>query len=491
MKARLTSATRPKALAMGVAAAVSLILGSAAVADDYPPVTYERLTAAQSDPGWLTYYRTYNGQAHSPLKQIDAANVKNLKQVWSYKFPADLQQGFEATPIVNGRYLFVTTPKDNVYAFDAVTGKQLWKFEPKLGAESFKTACCDVINRGVALYGKNVYVAMLSGDVVALDAKTGALAWRKQMFEPGLGYAFSLAPLALDGALVVGSAGGEYGARGFIAALNPDDGNVLWKRFTVPAAGEKDGDTWPNGMQEHGGAPAWLTGTYDAASKTLYWGVGNPGPWLADLRPGDNLYSDSLLALDPKTGNMKWHYQYTKHDTWDYDGVNTPVLATIKYQDKEYDAIIHAERLLPRDRSHDRQADLREAFRYSELGHGLYSGWLADPGCLEISEGRHDDRNLSELPRRQELVVGFVRSGQASRDRSGVACVHVAVRQVGELHGRVAVPRRRLRDQTGARQQGLWRAASDRCEHRQESLESLEQAAVEWRRSDHGGRPRL
>lgn len=344
MKARLVSAKRPTALAMSVAAAVSLVIGSAAAADDYPAVTYERLTDAQSDPGWLTYYRTYNGQAHSPLKQIDAANVKDLKQVWSYKFPAELQQGFEATPIVNGRFLFVTTPKDNVYAFDAITGKQLWKFEPKLGDESFKTACCDVINRGVALYGKNVYVAMLSGDVVALDAQTGALVWRKQMFEPGLGYAFSLAPLALDGALVVGSAGGEYGARGFIAALNPDDGNVLWKRFTVPAAGEKGGDTWPNGMQDHGGAPAWLTGTYDAGSRTLYWGVGNPGPWLADLRPGDNLYSDSLLALDPKTGNLKWHYQYTKHDTWDYDGVNTPVLATIKYENKEYDAIIHADR---------------------------------------------------------------------------------------------------------------------------------------------------
>jgi Glucose dehydrogenase len=168
MKARLASAKRPTAFAMSVAAAVSLVFASAAAADDYPAVTYERLTAAQSDPGWLTYYRTYNGQAHSPLKQLDTTNVKNLKQVWSYKFPADLQQGFEATPIVNGRFLFVTTPKDNVYAFDAVTGKQLWKFEPKLGAESFKTACCDVINRGVALYGKNVYVAMLSGDVVAL-----------------------------------------------------------------------------------------------------------------------------------------------------------------------------------------------------------------------------------------------------------------------------------------------------------------------------------
>jgi alcohol dehydrogenase (cytochrome c) len=215
----------------------------------YPAVTYQRLTDAQRDPGWLTYYRTYNGQAHSPLKQIDASNVKQLTQAWSYKFPAELKQGFEATPIVNGRYLFVTTPKDNVYAFDATTGAQLWKYEPKLGAESFKTACCDVVNRGVALYGKNVYVAMLSGEVAALDAQTGALVWKKQMFEPGLGYAFSLAPLAIDGAIVVGSSGGEYGARGFIAALSPNDGSVLWKRYTIPARARSTPTRGPTGCR--------------------------------------------------------------------------------------------------------------------------------------------------------------------------------------------------------------------------------------------------
>src|ERR1700751_331147 len=228
MKTSQASATRLAMLVAGVVAAISLRAPTVAAAADYPAVTYERLTSAQSDPGWLTYYRSYNGQAHSPLKQIDTSNVKKLKQAWSYKFPADLQQGFEATPIINGRFMFVTTPKDNVYAFDATTGKQLWKYEPNLGPESFKTACCDVINRGVALYGKNVYVAMLSGEVAALDAQTGNLVWKKQMFEPGLGYAFSLAPLALDGALVVGTSGGEYGIRGYIAALNPADGSVLW-----------------------------------------------------------------------------------------------------------------------------------------------------------------------------------------------------------------------------------------------------------------------
>jgi alcohol dehydrogenase (cytochrome c) len=332
------------ALAGGAIAAAGLASQHTMAAADYQAVTPDRLANAQSDPGWLSYYRTYNGQSHSPAKQIDTSNVGKLAIAWSYKFPADLQQGFEATPIVNGRYLFVSTPKDNVYAFDALTGKPLWKFEPKLGPEAFKNACCDVVNRGVALYGKNAYIAMLNGEIVALDAQSGAVAWRKRMFDPGTGYAFSLAPLAIDGAIVVGNSGGEYGARGFIAALDPENGNVLWKHMTIPAQKEPGSETWPDGMQEHGGGASWLTGTYDPASKTLYWGVGNPGPWLAALRPGDNLYSDSLLALDPKTGDIKWHYQYTRNDTWDYDGVNTPILANIQYGGKDYDAIIHADR---------------------------------------------------------------------------------------------------------------------------------------------------
>ncbi|MFX1765977.1 methanol/ethanol family PQQ-dependent dehydrogenase [Paraburkholderia sp. A1RI-2L] len=344
MRERVASAFRMRSWGIGLAAVAMLSGGMARAAADYPPVTFGRLSSAQGDPGWLTYYRTYDGQSHSPLTQITASNVANLKQAWAYKFPDDLKQGFEATPIVNGDYLFVSTPKDNVYAFNAKTGEQLWKFEPKLGPESFKTACCDVVNRGVALYGKNVYVAMLSGEVAAIDAQTGNLVWKKQMFEPGLGYAFSLAPLALNGSIVVGTSGGEYGIRGYIAALNPEDGSIQWKRNTIPGKGEKGSETWPEGMQDHGGGAAWLTGTYDVSSNTLYWGVGNPGPWLAALRPGDNLYSDSLLALNPSNGSIKWHYQFTRNDTWDYDGVNTPILAKITYQGKHYDAIVHADR---------------------------------------------------------------------------------------------------------------------------------------------------
>ena len=344
MNRRSSSAVWRSALATCLSTVIGLAPQHANAAGDYPAVTFDRLANAQSDPGWLTYYRTYDGQSHSPAKEIDTTNVKKLGLAWRYKFPADLQQGFEATPIVNGRYMFVTTPKDNVYAFDAVTGKALWKYEPNLGPEAFKNACCDVVNRGVALYGKNAYVAMLSGEIVALDAQSGAIVWKKRMFDPGTGYAFSLAPLAIDGAIVVGNSGGEYGARGFIAALDPENGNVLWKRITIPDAKEKGGDTWPDGMQAHGGGASWLTGTFDPATKTLFWGVGNPGPWLASLRPGSNLYSDSLLALDPKSGDIKWHYQYTRNDTWDYDGVNTPILANVQYGGKDYDAIIHADR---------------------------------------------------------------------------------------------------------------------------------------------------
>jgi len=325
-------------------AATTLSAGIAGAAPSYPAVTFQRLIDAQSDPGWLTYYRTYSGQSHSPLTQIAAANVGDLKEVWHYAFPANLKEGFEATPIVNGDFLFVTTPKDNVYAFDAQTGEPRWKFEPNLAPASVKSACCDVVNRGVALYGKNVYIALLNGEVAALDAQTGAPVWRKPIFDPGEGNTFSLAPLALNGSIVVGTAGGEYGARGFIAALDPDDGAIQWKRYTVPRKGEPGADSWPDDMRTHGGATPWLTGTYDAASNTLFWGVGSPGPWLAALRPGDNLYSDSLLALDAGNGSIKWHFQYTRHDTWGYDGVDTPVIAKLTYRGKDYDAIIHADR---------------------------------------------------------------------------------------------------------------------------------------------------
>ncbi|SEM23906.1 alcohol dehydrogenase (cytochrome c) [Pseudoxanthomonas sp. GM95] len=329
-----------KALAVAIVLACT---GTAAAADaDYAPVTDARLKAAGTDNGWLMYRRDYTSRGYAPFKTISTKNVANLKPAWDWKSPLDM--GHEAPPIVNGDYLFVTTPKNHLIAFQASTGKQLWTYEHDLSNVGLKTICCDVVNRGVALYGDKVYMATLDNRVVALDAKTGKVAWNEQLNAPDVGYAMTLAPLVVKGKVIVGVSGGEYGARGFVEALDANTGKQVWKLHTIPLPGEPGGDTWPKGAAETGGGAAWLTGSYDADTDTLFWGVGNPGPWLATLRPGDNLYTDSVIAVNPADGKIKWHYQYTPNDTWDYDGTNETVLTDITYQGKKYKAIVSASR---------------------------------------------------------------------------------------------------------------------------------------------------
>ena len=319
------------------------ILGAGSTqAADYQAVTDARLANAAKDDGWLMYRRDYTGSGYAPFNEINASNVANLKQVWD--FTSGLDVGHEAPPVVNGDYMFITGPRGKLYAFEAATGKQLWKYEHDLTDTGLKTVCCDIVNRGVALYGSNVYVATLNNDVVALDAKTGKVVWSKKLEKPDLGYAMTLAPLVVKGKVVVGVSGGEYGARGYVTALDAKTGAQVWKRHTISAPEEAGGNTWPKGAYKTGGGAAWLTGSYDADTDTLFWGVGNPGPWLATMRPGDNLYTDSVIAIDPATGKIKWHYQYTPHDTWDYDGTNEQVLTDITYEGKAYKALVSASR---------------------------------------------------------------------------------------------------------------------------------------------------
>ena len=315
---------------------------AAALGAGYPRVTSARLAAAATDNGWLMFRRDYAGNSYAPFRQIDTANVKDLRLVWSYR--SHLQEGYEGSAIVNGDYMFITTPKDHVIALNAVTGKVLWKYAKSLAGVALKTVCCDVVNRGVALYGNDVYLATLDNYVVALNAETGRVVWQRQIKPADVGYAMTLAPLTLKGMVIVGESGGEYGARDFIVALDARTGRELWRRYTVPAPGQLGGNTWPKGMYKHGGGSAWITGTYDPLTNTLFWGVGNPGPWLAKLRPGKNLFTDSLLALQPRSGKIKWYYQYTPHDSWDYDGVNTPVITNLRYHGKEYRAVVEANR---------------------------------------------------------------------------------------------------------------------------------------------------
>ena len=334
---------RPASLKrMLTAAAALLALAGTASAVTYKPVTDARLAAAATDDGWLMYRHDYGSSGFSKLAQINASNVDGLKQVWDYK--STFTQGHEAPPVVNGDMMFITTPKDELLAFQASTGKQLWSYTHDLSGVGLRTVCCDVVNRGVALYGNNVYMCTLDNFVIAFDAKTGKQVWKKQISPPDLGRAMTLAPLVLKGKVIVGVSGGEYGARGAVMALDANTGDVLWTTNTVPAPGEPGGDTWPKGAYKTGGGATWLTGTYDADTDTLFWGVGNPGPWLATLRPGDNLYTDSVIAMNPATGAIKWHYQYTPNDTWDYDGTNETVLANVDYQGTPHKAIVTASR---------------------------------------------------------------------------------------------------------------------------------------------------
>ena len=325
---------------LGQASAQSAV---AAAFPAYTSVTDARLAAAATDDGWLMYRHDYGSTGYSKLDRINTGNVTQLKQVWDYK--SDFQQGHEAPPVVNGDYMFITTPKDELLAFQSSTGKALWTYKHDLSQVGLKTVCCDVVNRGVALFDDMVFMATLDNYVVALNAKTGAVAWKKQIAPADLGAAMTLAPLVVKGRVVVGLSGGEYGGRGAIVALDVKTGEQAWKRLTIPDPGEPGSDSWPkNDLYKTGGGAAWLTGTYDADTDTLFWGVGNPGPWLATLRPGNNLYTDSVLALDPSTGAIKWHYQYTPHDTWDYDGTNETVMTDIDYKGVSHKAIVTASR---------------------------------------------------------------------------------------------------------------------------------------------------
>ena len=342
----MASQYRLRALSLGAALlavpATRLAAETQAGAPAYAPVTEARLQAAASDPGWLMYRHDYTSSGYSQLATISTANVAGLKPVWD--FSSGFSQGHESPPVINGDTMFVTTPKDEVHAFQASTGKPLWTYKHDLSGVGLKTVCCDVVNRGVALFGNNLYLATLDNYVVALDARTGALVWKRQLAPADMGTAMTLAPLIVHGRVIVGLSGGEYGARGSIVALDTGTGKQLWQRYTVPAPDEPGGDTWPKGAYKTGGGGAWLTGSYDQATDTLFWGVGNPGPWLARLRPGTNLYTDSVIAMAPDTGAIKWHFQYTPHDTWDYDGTNETVLTDVNYGGTTQKAIVSASR---------------------------------------------------------------------------------------------------------------------------------------------------
>ena len=300
-----------KKLCLSSSVAALLIAGALGVAyaADYTPVTDARL--ANPEPqNWLMTRGNYQGWSYSPLNQINTSNVKNLVPVWSVSTGVD--SGHEAPPIVNNGVMFVATPYSQVMALDAATGEFLWRYKRKLPAGF---AALHNTSRGVALYGDKVFLPSLDAVLVALDAKTGKVAWEAKVADWKDGYYMTMAPLIVKGKVLVGVSGGEFGIRGFVEAFDAETGKSVWKSYTIPAPGEPGSETWekPDTWKTGGGA-AWMTGNYDPATNTVYWGVGNASPWFGDQRPGDNLYTASTVALDGDTGKIKGHFQYQQNE---------------------------------------------------------------------------------------------------------------------------------------------------------------------------------
>jgi alcohol dehydrogenase (cytochrome c) len=287
-------------------------------------VSSDRLLRAADEPqNWLSYSGGYFSHRYSLLQQVDLTNVKNLEMKWV--FQAQSLQKFETTPLVVDGIMYLTQSPNDVVALDAKMGRVFWiyHYNPSPAAR----LCCGIVNRGVATLGDTLFMATGDAHLVAIDARNGHPLWDTKLAEAAAGYAMTLAPLVVKDKVVVGVAGGEFGVRGFVAACDARTGKEVWRFYTVPGPGEPGHETWRGDDWTHGGAPVWITGSYDPALNLMYWGTGNPGPdWNPDQRPGDNLYSDSVLALDPDTGKLKWFFQFTPHDPYDYDSVQVPVL---------------------------------------------------------------------------------------------------------------------------------------------------------------------
>jgi alcohol dehydrogenase (cytochrome c) len=310
-----------------------------AVLQNYSRVTADRLKKPE-DGNWLMFRRSYDGWGFSPLAQITPANVARLQLVWSVS--TGQVEGHQAPPIVNNGVMFVATPGNQLLAIEAKSGQPLWRFKRPIPEDMMQL---HPTSRGVGLWSDKVFFAAADAVLVALDVKTGKEAWTAKVEDYRHGYYMSLAPLVIDGKVLVGVSGGELGVRGFVAAYDAESGKELWKTYMVPAPGEPGSETWPQGDQwKTGGGSVWITGTYDAETNLTFWGTGNGGPWMGDQRPGDNLYTSSVVALDAATGAIKGHFQYHPNDSWDWDEVSPPLLIDYMHEGKSLKGLVNVAR---------------------------------------------------------------------------------------------------------------------------------------------------
>tara|TARA_B100001765_G_scaffold191062_1_gene138166 strand:+ start:1066 stop:2673 length:1608 start_codon:yes stop_codon:yes gene_type:complete len=311
-------------------------------------VSFEQLLNASKDPeNWLTYSGTYRSERFALQDQINISNVNQLKTIWAYQMQPSKLSGsglVETTPIVANEIMYITEPPSTVTALDVKSGKRLWTWSPDI-SENVLNIGFPRVNRGVAVLDDAVFVGTLDAHLVALDAASGAKRWDVEVADNSIGFSLTLAPLAIDGKIIVGVSGAEAGVRGFVDAYDSATGDLLWRFYTIPEPGEPGSETWEGEAWRTGGGSTWLTGSYDHELNLLYWTVGNPAPdWNGDLRPGDNLYSCSIIALDPETGELQWHFQFTPHDTHDWDANQIPILIDAELNGKERQLVALANR---------------------------------------------------------------------------------------------------------------------------------------------------
>jgi alcohol dehydrogenase (cytochrome c) len=304
-------------------------------------VPYERIRDAREPANWLTYSGTYRGYRHSPLAEITPKNIAQLAPVWVYQTrePGTI----ESTPIVVDGVIYLTEHPHIITALDGKTGRPLWQYRrpPAKGV----VGCCGPVNRGAAVLGDALYASTYDGRLLALDLKTGTLRWETTVVDPASGHSLTAAPLAVKDKIIVGVSGGEFGIRGHLDAYDAATGKRVWRLWTIPGPGEPGHETWSGESWKTGGAATWLTGTFDPDLNLLYWGTGNPAPdYNGDDRAGDNLYSNSLLAIDVDRGTLKWHFQFTPHDLHDWDSNQVPILVDATIDGAPRKLVLHANR---------------------------------------------------------------------------------------------------------------------------------------------------
>jgi alcohol dehydrogenase (cytochrome c) len=305
-------------------------------------VPYERIVHASSEPGnWLTYSGGYDGHGFSPLNQINTGNVAGLKIAWLYQ--TGLAHHFETTPLVFDGIMYISEPPSNVTALDLRTGRPIWTYHRVLPKGVI--VCCGQVNRGVAALDDQIFIGTVDAHLVALDMHTGHVRWDVEVADYKSAYSITAAPLAVKDKIIVGIAGAEYGIRGFLDAYDAKTGKRAWRFWTVPSPGEPGSESWSGDSWKTGGAPTWVTGVFDPEANLIYWGTGNPSPdMVGDEREGDNLYSDSILALDADIGRLKWHFQFTPHDVLDMDANQVPVLADAEFRGRQRKLVLFANR---------------------------------------------------------------------------------------------------------------------------------------------------